>query len=94
MRGFGYPVMFDATHSVQLPGGKGNASGGMAEFIPMLSRCAVVAGADAVFMEIHENPAEALSDGPNALHLNKLKPLLEILVELKKVMNQEAVALV
>lgn len=94
MRGFGYPVMFDATHSVQLPGGKGNASGGMSEFIPMLSRCAVVAGADAVFMEIHENPAEALSDGPNALHLKKLKPLLEILTELKRVMNQEAVALV
>ena len=94
MRGFGFPVTFDATHSVQLPGGKGTASGGMSEFIPMLSRCAVVAGADAVFMEIHENPAEALSDGPNALHLQKLKPVLEMLVELKKIMSQEVAACV
>lgn len=91
MRGFGYPVVFDATHSVQIPGGKGTASGGMAEFIPMLARCSVVAGADALFMEIHENPAEALSDGPNALHLNKLRPLLEVVIELKKTMSRESV---
>lgn len=89
MRGFGYPVVFDATHSVQLPGGKGNMSGGMAEFIPTLSRCAVVAGADALFMEIHENPAEALSDGPNALHLNKVKDLWEVLLDLKKIVSRE-----
>ena len=89
MRGFGYPVVFDATHSVQLPGGSGSASGGMAEFIPTLARCAVVAGADALFMEIHENPREDLSDGPNAMDIAKLKPLLEILQELKKVMSQE-----
>lgn len=89
MRGFGYPVVFDATHSVQIPGGKGTASGGLAEFIPTLSRCAVVAGADALFMEIHENPAEALSDGPNALHLDKMKALWEVLMDLKKVMAQE-----
>lgn len=88
MRGFGYPVVFDATHSVQLPGGKGTASGGMAEFIPLLSRCAIVSGADSVFMEIHENPAEALSDGPNALPLDKLKGLLEVLSRLKEVMVQ------
>jgi 2-dehydro-3-deoxyphosphooctonate aldolase (KDO 8-P synthase) len=88
MRGFGYPVVFDATHSVQLPGGKGTASGGMAEFIPTLSQCAVVAGADALFMEIHENPAEALSDGPNNLHLQNLKPLLELLIELKRVVSK------
>jgi len=87
MKGFGYPVVFDATHSVQLPGGKGEASGGMSEFIPLLARCAVVSGADSIFMEIHENPAEALSDGPNALHLDKLKPLLENLVRLKEVMS-------
>ena len=86
MRSFGYPVVFDATHSVQLPGGKGTASGGMAEFIPTLARCGVVAGADAVFMEIHENPEEALSDGPNAFPLSKLKSLLENLVQLKKVL--------
>ncbi len=89
MRGLGYPVVFDATHSVQIPGGKGTASGGMAEFIPTLSRCAVAAGADVLFMEIHENPAEALSDGPNALHLAKMKPLWEILIEIKKVIAQE-----
>lgn len=84
MRGLGYPVVYDATHSVQIPGGKGTASGGMSEFIPMLARCAVVAGADAVFMEIHENPSKALSDGPNALALSKLKPLLTRLIALKK----------
>jgi len=84
MRSFGYPVVYDATHSVQIPGGKGTSSGGMSEFIPTLARCAVVAGADAVFMEIHENPAKALSDGPNALALSKLKALLKVLVELKK----------
>ena len=84
MRGFGYPVVYDATHSVQIPGGKGAASGGMPEFIPVLARCAVVAGADAIFMEIHENPAKALSDGPNALVLSQLKPLLNNLIALKK----------
>ncbi len=94
MRGFGYPVVFDATHSVQLPGGKGTVSGGLAEFIPTLAKCAVAAGADAVFMEIHENPAEALSDGPNALHLQKLKPLMEILLELKKIVSEESRILV
>lgn len=94
MRGFGYPVVFDATHSVQLPGGKGTASGGAAEFIPTLAKCAVAAGADGVFMEIHENPAEALSDGPNALNLQKLKPLMEVLLELKKVVSEESRILV
>lgn len=93
MRGFGVPVVYDATHSVQLPGGKGTASGGMAEFIPTLAKCGIAAGADAVFMEIHENPAEALSDGPNNLPLAKLKSLLEILVELKRVVSEtEAVS--
>ncbi len=87
MRSFGYPVVFDATHSVQLPGGQGHASGGMAEFIPVLSRCAVAAGADALFMEIHENPSEALSDGPNNLALSKLKPLLETLLQIKNVIS-------
>lgn len=77
MRGFGYPVVFDATHSVQQPGGKGDSSGGMAEFIPVLARCAVAAGTDAVFMEVHENPSNALSDGANAYPLSALKSLLE-----------------
>ena len=89
MRSFGYPVVYDATHSVQLPGGRGSSSGGMAEFIPILSRCAIAAGADSIFAEIHENPSEALSDGPNALHLDKLKPFLEILIQLKKVIAAE-----
>jgi 2-dehydro-3-deoxyphosphooctonate aldolase (KDO 8-P synthase) len=84
MRGFGYPVVYDATHSVQIPGGKGTASGGMSEFIPTLARCAVVAGADALFMEIHEEPAKALSDGPNALALSQLESLLKQLNALKK----------
>jgi len=92
MRNFGYPVVYDATHSVQLPGAQGSASGGAAEHIPMLSRCAIVAGADAVFMEIHENPAEALSDGPNAMHLDKLFSVLETLVELKKVVSGQVEA--
>lgn len=94
MRGFGVPVVFDATHSVQLPGGQGTSSGGMAEFIPTLARCAIVAGADAVFMEIHEDPSKALSDGPNNLKLDKLKDLLETLSDLKKVMSSRTEALV
>jgi len=89
MRGFGYPVVYDATHSVQVPGGKGTASGGMSEFIPTLACCAVVAGVDAVFMEIHENPSKALSDGPNALAFSKLKVLLKRLTSLKKCVGGE-----
>ena len=93
MRSFGYPVVYDVTHSVQLPGGKGSVSSGMAEFIPTLSRCGISAGADAIFMEIHENPAEALSDGPNAMALDKLRGNLEILCELKKVISKVELAL-
>ena len=89
MRGFGYPVVYDATHSVQIPGGKGTASGGMAEFIPTLAGCAVVAGADAIFMEIHEAPDKALSDGPNALTLSQLGPLLQKLIALKQCIGKE-----
>ncbi|MDP3921591.1 MAG: 3-deoxy-8-phosphooctulonate synthase [Candidatus Omnitrophota bacterium] len=94
MRSFGYPVIYDATHSVQLPGGQGTASGGTAEFIPTLARCGIVAGADAIFMEVHENPSEALSDGPNNLALSKLKGLLESLVRLKNAMAVTEEALV
>jgi 2-dehydro-3-deoxyphosphooctonate aldolase (KDO 8-P synthase) len=75
MRDTGYPVVFDATHSVQLPGASGTASGGQPEFIEPLSCAAVAAGADAVFVEVHENPAKALSDGANALRLDLLGPL-------------------
>ncbi len=77
MREFGWPVIFDATHSVQIPGGMGNASGGQPQFIPTLSRAAVAAGVDGVFLEVHEAPERALSDGPNALRLDLLAPLWE-----------------
>ncbi len=76
MRNFGYPVIFDATHSVQQPGGLGHASGGNSEYIPLLSRCAVAAGCDGLFMETHPNPAKALSDGPNMVPLNQMERLL------------------
>lgn len=84
MRGFGYPVVFDATHSVQLPGGEGTVTGGRPEFIPTLARCAIAAGADALFLEIHENPAKALSDGTNMLPFDRLERLLETLVEIRR----------
>jgi 2-dehydro-3-deoxyphosphooctonate aldolase (KDO 8-P synthase) len=76
MKKFGYPVVFDATHSVQLPGGQGHASGGQPEFIEPLARAAVAAGVDGLFLETHDNPAAALSDGPNALPLSQLPALL------------------
>ena len=82
MRQSGYPVVFDASHSVQEPGGLGHASGGERQFIPLLSRCAVAAGVDAIFMEVHPNPNKALSDGPNMWPLNKIEKLLS---ELKKI---------
>jgi 2-dehydro-3-deoxyphosphooctonate aldolase (KDO 8-P synthase) len=74
------PVVFDATHSVQTPSAAGGKSGGQPEFIPVLARAAVAAGIDGVFLEVHENPAEAKSDGANALHLNRLKSVLETLL--------------
>jgi 2-dehydro-3-deoxyphosphooctonate aldolase (KDO 8-P synthase) len=77
MREFGWPVIFDATHSVQTPGGLGHASGGQPQFIPTLARAAVAAGVDGVFLEVHESPERALSDGPNALRLELLGALWE-----------------
>ena len=82
LRGTGCPVVFDATHSVQLPGGKGTSSGGQREFIPVLSRSAVAAGVAGVFMETHPEPEKALSDGPNAWPLGKMRALLEQLQEI------------
>ncbi len=79
MRGTGCPVVFDATHSVQLPGGKGSASGGQREFIPVLARAATAAGVSGLFMETHPKPEEALSDGPNAWPLGMMRVLLETL---------------
>src|SRR5688572_19578193 len=76
LRGTGCPVVFDATHSVQLPGGQGSSSGGQREFVPVLARAAVATGVSGVFMETHPNPAKALSDGPNAWPLPLMKALL------------------
>ena len=84
MRATGAPVVFDATHSVQLPGGKGTSSGGQREFVPVLARAAVAAGIAGIFMETHPNPAEALSDGPNAWPLQRMGALLETLVALDR----------
>jgi 2-dehydro-3-deoxyphosphooctonate aldolase (KDO 8-P synthase) len=84
MRNTGCPVVFDATHSVQLPGGQGTVSGGQREFVPVLARAAVAAGVSGLFMETHPNPSKALSDGPNAFPLGHLKALLETL----KVLDQ------
>ena len=79
LRGTGCPVVFDATHSVQLPGGKGSSSGGQREFIPVLARAATAAGVAGLFMETHPRPSEALSDGPNAWPLGQMLELLETL---------------
>ena len=84
MRETGCPVVFDATHSVQQPGGQGQVSGGQREFVPVLARAAVAAGISGLFMETHPNPAEALSDGPNAWPLGKMKALLETLQQIDK----------
>ena len=82
MRATGAPVVFDATHSVQLPGGQGSASGGQREFVPVLARAAVAAGVSGVFMETHPDPSKALSDGPNAWPLGRMRPLLETLKQI------------
>ncbi|MBV8784430.1 MAG: 3-deoxy-8-phosphooctulonate synthase [Gammaproteobacteria bacterium] len=84
LRGTGCPVVFDATHSVQLPGGQGSRSGGQREFIPVLARAAVASGIDGLFMETHPRPEQALSDGPNAWPLPRMEPLLRTLVELDR----------
>jgi 2-dehydro-3-deoxyphosphooctonate aldolase (KDO 8-P synthase) len=88
MKEYGYPVVYDATHSVQAPAGKGDKSGGESRFIPQLSMAAVTCGVDALFMEIHENPAKALSDGPNMLKLSDLAGLLSRLTNIEKVVGR------
>ncbi|MEM9088826.1 MAG: 3-deoxy-8-phosphooctulonate synthase [Cyanobacteria bacterium P01_F01_bin.53] len=87
MREFGYPVVFDATHSVQMPGGKGNTSGGQREFVPYLARAAAAIGIDALFMEVHENPDQALSDGPNMVPLDKLEAVLTQIIRVREALN-------
>jgi len=89
MRDTDCPVVFDATHSVQQPGGKGDRSGGQSEFVPLLARAAVSSGISGIFMETHPNPKEALSDGPNAVPLNQMKELLETLKELDNIVKSK-----
>jgi 2-dehydro-3-deoxyphosphooctonate aldolase (KDO 8-P synthase) len=89
MRGTGCPVVFDATHSVQLPGGQGSASGGQREFVPVLARAAVAAGVAGIFMETHPDPSKALSDGPNAWPLDRMAPLLATLKELDAAVKKQ-----
>jgi 2-dehydro-3-deoxyphosphooctonate aldolase (KDO 8-P synthase) len=87
MRGFGFPVIFDATHSVQLPGAGGDRSGGQRQFAPVLARCALAAGADGLFIETHPDPARALSDGPNMIPLRQMAALLAGLAKLHAVIR-------
>lgn len=92
MKRFGYPVVFDATHSVQLPGGRGESSGGQREFVAPLARAAIAAGADGIFLEIHPDPDSALCDGPNSLPFEQVEPLLVTLTELRQVVaNREGI---
>ena len=90
MRETGAPVVFDATHSVQLPGGQGTSSGGQREFVPVLARAAVAVGVAGLFMETHPDPSKALSDGPNAVPLRHMRALLETLLELDRVTKRNA----
>ena len=87
MRGFGVPVVFDVTHSLQLPGGLGDATGGQSEYIEFLARAGVACGVDAVFMEVHECPERALSDGPNALPLERMEALLVVLRDIHRLVR-------
>jgi len=87
MRSLGVPVVFDVTHSLQLPGGLGHATGGQSEYIEPLARAGVACGVDAVFMEVHDNPDKALSDGPNALPLHRLEPLLFLIRDIHKLVR-------
>jgi len=92
MRETGCPVVFDATHSVQLPGGQGTRSGGQREFVPVLARAAVATGVAGLFMETHPDPDKALSDGPNAWPLGRMKDLLETLKELDTAVKRRGFA--
>ena len=88
MRSLGCPVVFDATHSVQLPGGAGTSSSGQREFVPYLTRAAVAAGVDVLFMEVHDNPEEACSDGPNMLYIHQLEAVLRDVMEIDNIVRK------
>src|SRR5207253_9830688 len=92
MRATGCPVVFDATHSVQLPGGQGTSSGGQREFVPVLARAAIATGVAGVFMETHPDPAKALSDGPNAWPLSRMNDLLAPLKEIDAMVKRRGFA--
>ena len=87
MRELGYPVVMDATHSVQIPGGQGTSSGGQSQYVPHMARGAAAIGIDALFLEVHDNPAEALSDGPNMVQLDNLKKLLQDVITIDKIVR-------
>ncbi len=91
MKMFGFPVVIDAAHSVQKPGGEGRFSGGDREFIPIIARAGVSAGADGVFLEVHDNPQEAKSDGLNSLNINDLRDLLSLLLDLREALRKAAI---
>lgn len=88
MREFGYPVVMDATHSVQIPGGQGTSSGGQSQYVPHMARAAAAVGIDALFLEVHDNPREALSDGPNMVALDSLEKLLVDVLAIHKIVNR------
>ncbi|TWH45323.1 3-deoxy-8-phosphooctulonate synthase [Sporomusa sp. KB1] len=88
MRSLGYPVVFDATHSVQLPGGAGTTSSGQREFVPYLTRAAVATGIDVLFMEVHDNPPEAKSDGPNMLYIDQVEALLQDVLAIDNIVRK------
>ncbi|WP_156291281.1 3-deoxy-8-phosphooctulonate synthase [Oceanobacillus salinisoli] len=90
MRGLGAPVVFDATHSVQIPGGNGTSTGGKSEYVPYLSRAAAAVGVDAIFMEVHPNPEEAKSDGPNMVKLDELEEVLKPIIEIDRLIKQQS----
>ena len=87
MRELGYPVVMDATHSVQIPGGQGTSSGGQSQYVPHMARAAAAIGIGALFLEVHDNPAEALSDGPNMVQLDNLKKLLQDVITIDKLVR-------
>lgn len=88
LRGLGYPVIYDATHSVQIPGGQGLSSGGAREFVPGLTRAAVAFGCDGIFLEVHDNPDKALCDGPNMIDLKSLEKILKEVKEIDRIVNK------
>jgi len=89
MRAFGYPVVYDVTHSLQRPGGLGSTTGGDSQFIEYMARAGVACGVDGVFMEVHDNPAAALSDGPNSLPLARLEALLQNLKSINELVRDQ-----